>query len=122
MERKHSILEWAVFVVPTDTRHCRFFGLEEALSLSLTLSFFYVTLFASFSRHNIRVCNVSNFFIVCLSVHLLLSHIHLSLYLVSLEDCVSLRRGVTSCSRIWRRISRNSTHESLNLPPIRETI
>lgn len=46
----------------------------------------------------------------------------LSLYLVTLEDSVSLRRGVTSCSRIWPRISRNSTHESLKPSPMRETI
>lgn len=83
-------------------------------------SLFHDTSFASFSRHNIKVCNVSNSFIVCLSIS---SYpISISLYLESVEDSVFLRRGVTSCSRIWPRISRNSTHESLKLPPIRETI
>lgn len=73
-------------------------------------SLFYVTLSECFSHRNIKVRNVSSSFIVSLSVS---SYpISISLHFVTLEYSVSLRRGVTSCSRIWQRISRNSTHES----------
>lgn len=124
IDRRYDDLQWSVWsaIRPLykPPSNCRSVDLHNAADSLAWKSLFYVTLFASFSRHNIKVCSVSNSFIVCLSI--CYYPISISLYLVSPEDPLSLRRGVTSCSRIWPRISRNSTHESLKLPPIRETI